>query len=722
MKRGGQQLFEDDSSTNPIITTPLEQVTECNDDHSNSFAKRVAFTFLGIGILLPWNVFVSAEPYFGSRLCDDDDPIVGSVNDNIGNRKNLGSSFMLWFSLLYNASGVCTLAILILLREFRNVSRNDNSTSISSSGHDVTIDVHDACSPTRTPMRDSKEQLEVDELRAHLVLVHDGKEVSTDREPNDYKCCLRCLSQSFFCAPRNTNTNSSVVDYKSNQNFEKKSGGRSIVIALILNVLGLLFAALLSLAPSPSAISANNFLRLSLLGSACCGCFGAVASSGILKFTSLFPGDQSVCSYISGQAIGGVLISVLNLIAAIMRNRSDLFFNKFCDSDKQSEELFAMPRYFGDLMSNNDKVQASCAEYVVDWGTFFYFISGCILLVICIAFFVYLDSIRPKPAVANSKPLRKNSIDENERLMKIQRKNRYYCDNSEGIQGKYESNDNFELYDGEPTHLQPPKVASHGDKWLCCDYFANNEGVWSSHWLELENDDKVTTRCDMDYTPSSKETQQPLLVNEEMINKYEQQNEDGDIPRGNLAFFVCKQLKVPLLMIFITFFITLSVYPNWITKLQSKGWCQDQHNRLSNELFIPLLIATFNIFDWVGRITAGNINLDKVANLSIKLMLTAGARLVFLPLFLFCFASGSTITPSTNIFFNDFYPICFLVLFAFTNGLVTTLSFMYAPRLIPSNDEVQCMSSTILNFTVGIGVLSGSLFSFVYNYIGTGEW
>ena len=30
----------------------------------------------------------------------------------------------------------------------------------------------------------------------------------------------------------------------------------------------------------------------------------------------------------------------------------------------------------------------------------------------------------------------------------------------------------------------------------------------------------------------------------------------------------------------------------------------------------------------------------------------------------------------------DFYPICFLVLFAFINELVTTLSFMCAPRMV----------------------------------------
>jgi hypothetical protein len=37
----------------------------------------------------------------------------------------------------------------------------------------------------------------------------------------------------------------------------------------------------------------------------------------------------------------------------------------------------------------------------------------------------------------------------------------------------------------------------------------------------------------------------------------------------------------------------------------------------------------------------------------------------------------------------------------------------------PAGEEVQQVASTILNFAVGLGLMSGSLVSFLYNYVGT---
>ena len=57
---------------------------------------RVIFLLLGVGILMPWNAFVSAKPYFQSRLCSDDGQVI--------------VDFELWFGLIWNLSSVLSLA------------------------------------------------------------------------------------------------------------------------------------------------------------------------------------------------------------------------------------------------------------------------------------------------------------------------------------------------------------------------------------------------------------------------------------------------------------------------------------------------------------------------------------------------------------------------------------------------------------------------------------
>ena len=57
------------------------------------------FLLLGVGILIPWNAFVSATPYFASRLCKSGRDIV---------------NFEQWFGLVWNVSSVISLGLIIV--------------------------------------------------------------------------------------------------------------------------------------------------------------------------------------------------------------------------------------------------------------------------------------------------------------------------------------------------------------------------------------------------------------------------------------------------------------------------------------------------------------------------------------------------------------------------------------------------------------------------------
>ena len=57
------------------------------------------FLLLGVGILIPWNAFVSATPYFASRLCKEGHDIV---------------NFEQWFGLVWNVASVISLGLIIV--------------------------------------------------------------------------------------------------------------------------------------------------------------------------------------------------------------------------------------------------------------------------------------------------------------------------------------------------------------------------------------------------------------------------------------------------------------------------------------------------------------------------------------------------------------------------------------------------------------------------------
>ena len=60
---------------------------------------RAIFLLLGVGILIPWNAFVSAEQYFASRLCESGHDVI---------------NFEQWFGLVWNLSSVVSLGLIIV--------------------------------------------------------------------------------------------------------------------------------------------------------------------------------------------------------------------------------------------------------------------------------------------------------------------------------------------------------------------------------------------------------------------------------------------------------------------------------------------------------------------------------------------------------------------------------------------------------------------------------
>jgi hypothetical protein len=119
----------------------------------------------------------------------------------------------------------------------------------------------------------------------------------------------------------------------------------------------------------------------------------------------------------------------------------------------------------------------------------------------------------------------------------------------------------------------------------------------------------------------------------------------------------------------------------------------------------------------LGRVLVTDMKIDKISNLSRKLVWTSVARFLFVPLFLLCYSRTSMY--SSYAIPSDVFSLVVQFLFAVSNGMLTSVCFTQAPGLIPGTDEMQQISSAILNFSLCFGLLCGSFLSFPLHSIFT---
>jgi len=195
----------------------------------------------------------------------------------------------------------------------------------------------------------------------------------------------------------------------------------------------------------------------------------------------------------------------------------------------------------------------------------------------------------------------------------------------------------------------------------------------------------------------------------------------------NLTSFVWSRVRLPALSIFFVFFVTLSIFPAYWTTIQSVKQCQVKEDRWTNDLFVIMSIVFYNVADLAGRMCTSSVN-THTHRFPQKLLFWSVVRFLSFPLFLLCNtgggggSDGEDFLPLMNLFHTDLYSRILMLVFGFTNGFISSLAFTCAPALIPSKEEYQTVASTILNFALGIGLLGGSLFSFVYIRFASGDW
>ena len=136
---------------------------------------------------------------------------------------------------------------------------------------------------------------------------------------------------------------------------------------------------------------------------------------------------------------------------------------------------------------------------------------------------------------------------------------------------------------------------------------------------------------------------------------------------------------------------------------------QSTSSRFFNDLFVPFSFLMFNLNDFIGRSLAGccSARLSRGREGHTALVASAWVRWIFFPLFMLCNVDK---TQLPIVFTSDAFPIIFMVIFALSNGYLSSVMMMTAPTLVPP--KFQELAGTYMVFMLLCGLGLGSLASF----------
>lgn len=158
----------------------------------------------------------------------------------------------------------------------------------------------------------------------------------------------------------------------------------------------------------------------------------------------------------------------------------------------------------------------------------------------------------------------------------------------------------------------------------------------------------------------------------------------------------------PVVSVFLTFTVTLGLFPAWTSQLRSTNQCHG--GRFANDLYTPFSFVVFNAGDLAGRLLSAFVTAHQIPNLSPKLLMAAVIRFAFFLFFALCASS----TNATVFIPNDVYSFLVQWTFAVSNGCLLSACFVHAGSLVTDNSR---SVSELLNLAVSLGLFAGSMVS-----------
>ncbi|CAG8675593.1 14484_t:CDS:1 [Ambispora leptoticha] len=203
-----------------------------------------------------------------------------------------------------------------------------------------------------------------------------------------------------------------------------------------------------------------------------------------------------------------------------------------------------------------------------------------------------------------------------------------------------------------------------------------------------------------------------LSIYEHYTSRDQQQSYDFDGISSTVKFLyeTFKKLQTFAFAVFLTFVVTLSLFPSITASIKSVAKPEDRQKFQLDYLFIPIHFLLFNVGDLIGRNLPGwdffMITSQK------KLTIFSFIRLAFVPIFLACNVDvgNSALRTFPFLIKNDILYFFFLFLFGVTNGYLGSAIMMAGPQQLPDNEKD--IAGPTLGFALVTGLAVGSGFSF----------
>lgn len=179
----------------------------------------------------------------------------------------------------------------------------------------------------------------------------------------------------------------------------------------------------------------------------------------------------------------------------------------------------------------------------------------------------------------------------------------------------------------------------------------------------------------------------------------------GDHYRKRPPFLkIFKKIKTQLISVWFVFCVSLTLFPAF----------QSNIRRVDPNFFVELYwvpvfcFLSFNLFAFIGNIVSQWIKVPQPKFIWIPVLLRG---LVFIPFFILCNYRPEIrdFSKLAVIIANDYGYIVGSVLMALTSGYFSSLCMMYGPKIV--KPELASTAGTMMAFSIGFGLLSGTLFS-----------
>ncbi|KAI6176973.1 Nucleoside transporter [Aphelenchoides bicaudatus] len=176
---------------------------------------------------------------------------------------------------------------------------------------------------------------------------------------------------------------------------------------------------------------------------------------------------------------------------------------------------------------------------------------------------------------------------------------------------------------------------------------------------------------------------------------------------------VLSQTRLQMLSVFLTFFVTLSIFPAVVANIPLHPIGRKYDFFLPENLYVPVTtFLNFNVFATAGNVLANYVQWPRNKD---SLIYPVALRLLFIPFFLFCNFGGANRNSAPVFFTNEYQFIFMLALMSLSHGYFSSISMMYAPA---KADEANAPKAGMMSaFFLVLGIFLGVSFTYVENFL-----